>query len=488
MTKQFTRFPEGFLWGGATAANQIEGAYNIGGKGLSNNDVIERIKPENRKKLELPFPSTEEVREALRDEDNRHFPKRHGIDFYHRFKEDIALFKELGFKTFRISIAWTRIFPSGDEQVPNEQGLAYYDELLDELVKNDIEPIVTLSHYEMPLHLSVEYGGWLNRKVVDYFAHYAETVITRYRHKVKYWVTFNEINSIIMSPFISGGILRDKVKDGNVLQATYQAAHHQLVASAKAVEACHRLAPQAQIGCMVLGMINYPNTPHPEDVRSALMDQHKTFFFTDVQVRGHYPFYMNRFFSEHNIRVEMLPEDAHLLKENLVDFVSLSYYMSTVAARTESAGEKAAGNILTNLKNPYLEASDWGWQIDPVGLRTLLNMLYERYEKPLFVVENGLGAFDQVEEDGSIHDSYRIDYLKQHIEQMGEAIRDGVDLMGYTAWGPIDLVSFSTSEMSKRYGFIYVDLDDEGNGTLKRSKKDSFYWYQRVIETNGEEL
>ncbi|OLN22088.1 6-phospho-beta-glucosidase [Domibacillus antri] len=482
------KFPNGFLWGGAVAANQIEGAFDEDGKGLSNNDVIERIKPEDRKKLHLPFPTSEEVQEALRDQANRHFPKRYGIDFYHRYKEDIALFKDLGFKVFRLSIAWTRIFPNGTETEPNEAGLAYYDALFDELRKNGIEPVVTLSHYEMPLHLSLEYGGWTNRKVIDFFAHYAETVMNRYKDKVKYWITFNEINSILMSPFISGGILRDQVKDKNVLQATFQAAHHQLVASAKAVEACHRLVPDGQIGCMVLGMINYPNSPHPEDMLAALQDQHKTFFFTDVHVRGHYPTYMNRFFKEHNVVLETHPEDADILQQNLVDFVSLSYYMSTVSARPETAGEQAAGNILTNLKNPYLEASDWGWQIDPTGLRTLLNMFYERYEKPLFVVENGLGAFDKVEEDGRIHDEYRIDYLSRHIEAMKEAVGDGVDLMGYTAWGPIDLVSFSTSEMSKRYGFIYVDLDDDGNGTLERSKKDSFYWYQKVIETNGEEL
>lgn len=489
MSNSTIRFPEGFLWGGATAANQIEGAFNEDGKGLSNNDVIERLKPEDRKHvLHLPFPTTQEVKDALVDQENRHFPKRYGIDFYHRYKEDIALFKELGFKAFRMSIAWTRIFPNGDETTPNDAGLAHYDRVLDELRRQGIEPIVTLSHYEMPLHLSMEYGGWKNRQVIDYFVRFVETVFNRYQQKVKYWITFNEINSILMSPFISGGILRDQVKEGKELEAAFQAAHHQFVASAKAVAACRRIIPDAQIGCMVLGMVNYPNTPHPKDVWAALQDQHKTFFFTDVQVRGHYPFYMKRFFEENGITIEKQPEDDEILQQNIVDFISLSYYMSTVAARPETAGEQAVGNILTNLKNPYLEASDWGWQIDPIGLRTLLNMFYERYEKPLFIVENGLGAFDKVEADGSIHDPYRINYLKQHIEQMKEAIGDGVDLIGYTAWGPIDLVSFSTSEMSKRYGFIYVDLDDEGKGTLKRSKKDSFYWYQRVIQTNGEEL
>ncbi|MEQ7807736.1 glycoside hydrolase family 1 protein [Priestia aryabhattai] len=481
-------FPKEFLWGGAVAANQLEGAFDADGKGLSSNDIIERVKPENRKAAPLPFPSLQEVREALEDGENRYFPKRQGIDFYHRYKEDIALFKELGFKAFRLSIAWSRIFPKGDELKPNEAGLLYYDNVFNELIRQGIEPIVTLSHYEMPLHLSIEYGGWTNRKVIDFFVRFSETVLDRYKEKVKYWITFNEINSILMSPFISGGILRNQVEEEKLLQAKFQAAHHQLVASAKAVEACHRLVPNGQIGCMVLGMINYPNNPRPEDVLAALQDQRKTFFFTDVQVRGHYPSYMKRYFKEQGITIEKKKEDEQVLQDNLVDFISLSYYMSTVSAGPETTGEKAGGNILTNLKNPYLSSSEWGWQIDPVGLRTLLNMFYERYEKPLFIVENGLGALDKVEDNGCIHDEYRIEYLQEHLVQVREAINDGVEIIGYTSWGPIDLISFSTSEMSKRYGFIYVDQDDEGNGTLERKRKDSFYWYKNVIASNGKNL
>lgn len=487
MAKQ-VKFPDGFLWGGATAANQVEGAWNVDGKGPATTDIVKRVKPEDRKKMKLPFPTKAEIEEALNNDNDKLYPKRIGIDFYNRYKEDIALFNELGFKTLRISINWPRVFPNGDDTEPNEAGLQFYDNLFEELAKYDIEPLVTLSHYEMPLRLATEYGGWTNRKTVDFFTRFAETVLDRYKDKVKYWITFNEINSILMSPYISGGIIQDTVKDGNLLQATYQAAHHQFVASAKAVEACHRLNPDAQIGSMVVGMINYPNSPHPEDVRQALQDQRMTFFFTDVQVRGHYPAYMKSYFGENDIVIEKEQDDDQILQDNLVDFLAFSYYMSSVSARSETEGEKTAGNLLTNLKNPYLEASDWGWQIDPVGLRTLLNMFYDRYEKPLFIVENGLGAFDKVEEDGSIHDQYRIDYLKEHIKQMKAAIGDGVDLMGYTSWGPIDLISFSTSEMSKRYGFIYVDQDDDGNGTRERSRKDSFYWYQKVIETNGEEL
>ncbi|VBB08938.1 Hypothetical protein LUCI_4224 [Lucifera butyrica] len=480
------KFPKNFLWGGAVAANQVEGAFEVDGKGWAITDIVKRVAPEERKQLKLPFPTSREVATAVADRNDKLYPKRYGIDFYHRYKEDIALFKELGFTALRVSIAWSRIFPRGDELEPNEAGLLFYDKLFAELSQNGMQPVVTLSHYEMPLHLSQVYGGWTNRKVVDFFARFAGTVIRRYQDKVKYWITFNEINSILMSPFISAGVLRDQVAEKDLLAAQFQAAHHQFVASAKAVEICHRVIPDGKIGCMVVGMINYPNSCHPEDVLAALQDQRKTLFFTDVQARGHYPAYMARLFAENGIVIEKEPGDDALLQANLVDFISLSYYMSTVSARPETAGEQSPGNLFTGLKNPYLNASDWGWQIDPTGLRTLLNMLYDRYEKALFIVENGLGAFDTVEKDGNIHDNYRIEYLKQHIQQMKQAVIDGVELIGYTVWGPIDLISFSTSEMSKRYGFIYVDQDDDGSGTLQRSRKDSFYWYQKVIASNGE--
>lgn len=481
-------FPEGFLWGGAISANQAEGAYNRGGKGLSTADIIELIEPEDRTSMKLPFPGRKDIEHVLATEEGRVFPKRFGIDFYDTYKEDIALLKELGFKTFRISIGWARIFPTGTETEPNEEGLAFYDNVFDEMHKHGIEPLVTLSHYEIPLHLATEYGGFYGRETVDHFARYAETVFERYKGKVKYWITFNEINSLMMAPYVGGGLIPDVVPEGRMLEATYQTAHHQLVANAKAIEACRRISPDAHIGCMVIGMINYPNSPHPEDVLAAHQDMRNTLFFTDVFTKGGYPNYMNRVFAENDIQLKTEPGDEELLRNNTIDFLPFSYYMSAVSAREETTGEKAGGNLLTNLKNPYLEASDWGWQIDPVGLRTLLNQLYERYDTPMFIVENGLGAYDKMEEDGSVHDPYRMDYLKSHIEQMKEAIGDGVELIGYTTWGPIDLVSFSTSEMSKRYGFVYVDRDDYGQGSNKRSKKESFYWYQNVIQTNGEEL
>nr|WP_263327335.1 6-phospho-beta-glucosidase [Neobacillus sp. Marseille-Q6967] len=480
------QFPEGFLWGGATAANQLEGAYNEGGKGLSIFDMVTFVPKEERgNNIEMDVKSKKELEELLAGKGGDNFPKRRGIDFYHRYKEDIALFAEMGFKTFRMSISWPRIFPNGDEREPNEEGLAFYDKVFDELLKYGIEPLVTLSHYEIPLHLVQEYNGWADRRLVDFFVHYAETVFNRYKGKVKYWLTFNEINISTLSPYIGSGILIDEVE--NKEQTIYQALHHQFVASARAVKACHEIIPDAMIGCMLARMEVYPETCNPDDVLEALHENQMNLFFTDVQVRGYYPSFMNRYFEENNIKIEMHPGDEEILLHHTVDFLSFSYYMSMVSSGTPGK-KKEKGNFFSGIKNPYLESSDWGWQIDPKGLRITLREMYDRYQVPLFIVENGLGAYDQVEEDGSINDDYRIDYLRAHIEQMGEAIKDGVELMGYTSWGCIDLISASTSEMSKRYGFIYVDQDDYGNGTLARSKKKSFYWYKNVIATNGEEL
>jgi len=480
------RFPEGFLWGGATAANQLEGAYKEGGKGLSIFDMVTFVPKEARTaEIEMDVKSEAELERLLAADDGANFPKRRGIDFYHRYEEDIALFAEMGFKTFRMSISWPRIFPNGDELEPNEEGLAFYDRVFDELLKYGIEPLVTLSHYELPLTLVKKYNGWADRRLVDLFVHYAETVFTRYKDKVKYWLTFNEINVSTMSPYIGSGILVDRVE--NVEATVYQALHHQFVASARAVRACHEIIPYSQIGCMLARMEVYPETSNPDDVLAALEEDQKNFFFTDVQARGYYPSFMLSYFDKHDISIEVLPGDEEILSQHTVDFISFSYYMSMVAS---GAPEKAKqkGNFFSGIKNPYLEASDWGWQIDPKGLRITLKKMYDRYQMPLFIVENGLGAYDVVEADGTINDDYRIEYLRAHIEQMGQAIEEGVDLIGYTSWGCIDLISASTSEMSKRYGFIYVDQDDYGNGTLERKKKKSFDWYKQVIASNGEQL
>ncbi|NQJ19138.1 6-phospho-beta-glucosidase [Streptococcus suis] len=481
MTKQF---PKGFLWGGATAANQYEGGWNLGGRGPATSDTYIAVDPDKRKDMShfgKPV-SRADVEFALADQEGL-YPKRWGSDFYHRYKEDIALFAEMGFKTFRLSIAWSRIFPKGDELEPNEEGLAFYDAVFDELNKYGIEPLVTLSHYEFPLHLALEYGGWKNRKVIEFFVRYAETVFKRYQGKVKYWLTFNEINILGMVGYLSGGLLFEDGK--NDLEAMYQAVHHQFIASSLATKAAHEIDPENKVGCMLARMENYAATCNPDDVLAALKKDQENLFYTDVQVRGAYPSYMKRFFKENNIQVVFEPGDEAILKQYPVDFMSFSYYMTSITRALPDKNKATAGNLILGEANPYLEASDWGWQIDPVGLRITLNKLYDRYQVPLFIVENGLGALDKVEEDGSIEDSYRIAYLEKHIQQMYEAIEDGVELMGYTPWGCIDLVSASTSEMSKRYGFIYVDADDQGNGSFDRSRKASFYWYKEVIASNG---
>lgn len=463
------KFPEGFLWGGAVAANQCEGAYEEDGKGWSIQDVTpggirgpvtERPTPDNLKLV--------------------------GIDFYHRYREDIRLFAEMGFKVFRTSIAWSRIYPNGDDSVPNEKGLQFYDDLFDECLKYGIQPLVTISHYETPLHLAVAYNGWVNRKMIGFYERFVRTIFSRYKNKVKLWLTFNEINSILHEPFSSGGIYTDKNKLSQ--QDLYQAVHHELVASALATKIAHEMIPDAKIGCMILSMPVYPLTPSPDDVIAAMNTEHKNDFFGDVQVRGIYPGYMKRYFRENNITIQMEPDDEKLLRENTVDFVSFSYYMS-VCETADPSKERGPGNILGGVPNPYLPASEWGWQIDAQGLRYALNRFFDRYQKPLFIVENGLGAVDELiaGPDGqlTVEDDYRIQYLNDHLVQVREAIEDGVEVIGYTAWGCIDLVSASTAELKKRYGFIYVDRNNDGTGSLNRYKKKSFSWYQKVIQSNG---
>ena len=479
-----TTFPAGFLWGGATAANQLEGAWNVDGKGLTTAEVVKKAK--NRQEFSMNAVTKETLAAAIADKTDKLYPKRRGIDFYHRYKEDIALFAEMGFKTFRLSIAWARIFPNGDEEKPNEAGLAFYDKLFAECHKYGIEPVVTISHYEMPLGLTLKQNGWASRDTIDAYVRYAKVLFERYKGQVKYWMTFNEINASTWG-FTGTGALDDELSDQEAMQLRYQALHHQFLASAQAVKIGHQIDPENQIGCMIARMQTYPKTCNPADVRAAQLQDQLNLFFTDIQVRGEYPNYMNRYFAENNIKLQMAENDQALLKEGCVDYLGFSYYMSTVTSAASQV-EKASGNFALGEANPYLEASDWGWQIDPVGLRVTLNEYWDRYQVPLFIVENGLGALDKLEADGSIHDSYRIDYLRKHIIQMQEAIKDGVQLIGYTMWGPIDLISASTSEMSKRYGFIYVDQDDDGNGSLKRYKKDFFYWYKKVIASNGQDL
>lgn len=463
-----------FLWGGAVAANQCEGAYTEGNKGLSLMDMATAGSKEKRRRF------TSEI------EENEYYPNHNGIDFYHRYKEDIALFAEMGFKCFRTSIAWTRIFPNGDEAEPNEEGLKFYDALIDELLARQIEPVITISHYEMPLYLIRTYGGWENRKLIEFYLNFCRVIFERYKGKVKYWMTFNEINSTIFLPEIAG--VRDRSK-GNFKERSYQALHHQFVASAEAVRLAHKIDPDMKVGCMVLTTLMYPMTPHPEDVLEAENAlKFGTLFFTDVQVRGYYPSYMKKYLQKSGISIVMEEDDERVLREGVVDYIGFSYYSSAVVQHDNDHIE-TQGNFISGLKNPYLEASEWGWQMDCKGLRYILNRFYERYQVPLFIVENGLGYNDKPDDNGYVEDDYRISYLKNHIVEMKKAVEeDGVDLIGYTPWGCIDLVSASTGEMKKRYGFIYVDLDNEGKGTMKRSKKKSFDWYRDVISSNGEKL
>lgn len=480
-------FPKDFLWGGATAANQIEGAYNIGGKGLSTSDMVAYKDPYVTGKVDnFTFNVTSiELEEYLSGETKSIFPKRWGIDFYHKYREDIALFAEMGFKVFRLSISWARIFPTGLEDKPNQEGLEFYDRVFDELAKYNIEPLVTLSHYEMPITLTQKYNGWLSRDIIPLFEKFARVCFNRYKNKVKYWITFNEMNMNLTSVYTGAGILPDTI-ESKEQQAGYQASHHQFVASSLAIKAGREIMPNAKIGCMICRLETYAKTCKPEDQLQALKEDMINLFYPDVQVRGEYPNYMKRHFEENGIEIKTEEEDFKIIKEHTVDFIAFSYYM-TYLAEDRPDSKQITGQLVTVLKNPYLTLTEWGWPIDPIGLRITLNKLYGRYQKPLFIVENGLGAKD-VLEDGTVRDDYRIEYTKRHLEQIKEAINDGVDVMGYTSWGCIDLISCGTSQMSKRYGFIYVDQDDEGNGTLKRYRKDSFYWYKKVIETNGEEL
>lgn len=474
-------FPKGFLWGGATAANQLEGAYDVDGKGLSIADALpggpERFNIVDQPDFDWKI-----------DPDKYTYPNHEGIDFYHHFKEDIALFAEMGFKCYRFSIAWSRIFPNGDDAEPNEKGLQFYDQVIDECLKYHIEPVITISHYELPLNLVTTYGGWKNRQLIGFFENYAKVVLTRYASRVKYWMTFNEINSALHFPVMSQGLVSSN--GGNVMQNRYQAWHNQFVAGAKAVAIAHELRSDLQIGCMLLYATAYAYDANPVNQLAALKEnQAMNHFCGDVQVRGKYPLYTESLMNHYGFSFKDLTvtaDDLAVLAANPVDYIGFSYYMSTAVNVTDKSLGTANGNLVGGVKNPFLESSDWGWQIDPTGLRIALNELANRYNKPVFVVENGLGAKDVVAADGSIHDDYRINYLREHIEAIRGAISDGVPVMGYTPWGCIDLVSASTGQMSKRYGFIYVDLDDEGHGTGKRSKKDSFTWYQHVIETNGD--
>jgi len=468
-----------FLWGGATAANQLEGAYLEDGKGLSNVDVI-------------PFGPARHDMMAGKDlnfipNDPLGYPSHIAIDFYHHYKEDIALLAQMGFKAFRMSIAWARIYPTGEEDQPNEAGLAFYDRVFDELLKYKIEPVVTLDHFDVPLHLVKKYGSWRSRETVDCFVKYATTVLKRYQGKVKTWMTFNEINILMHLPFMGAGVYFHP--EDNPLHVQYQAAHHLLVASAKVTQIAHEIDPNNKIGCMLAAGLTYPYSCHPMDILMAQAANRGNYFFIDVQSRGEYPPYILKRFEKEGFVLKTLPGDFETLKKYTVDYIGFSYYGTGAVAHEPTQEGSASGNMMKSVRNPHVTTSQWGWQIDPLGLRYVLNELYDRYQKPLFIVENGLGAIDKIEADGSINDDYRIDYLREHVRHMIAAVEeDGVDLMGYLPWGCIDLVAASTGEMKKRYGFIYVHKEDDGTGDMSRTPKKSFYWYKKVIASNGKDL
>ena len=488
------RFPENFLWGGATAANQCEGGYNEGSKGLANSDVqtagsvnepryVTYIdKDGNPGKTTGFFANIPEgAHKAVLD--GYYYPYHEAIDFYHRYKEDIALFAEMGFKVFRMGMAWTRIYPNGDEEKPNKEGLQFYHDVFAELKKYNIEPLVTIFHYDLPLHLEETYGGWNNRRLIEFYDKYTETIFNEYKDEVKYWLTINEINSLIMIPGLFPGYPKALIKKD------YQQLHYQMVASARAVRRGHKINPDFMIGCMIAGApACYALTSDPLDQIARQEHDQEVFYYTaDTMVFGEYPYFAKRIWKKYDLSLDITEEDKKDLKEGTVDMITCSCYGSSCIT-THEVKETAGGNLNMGPKNPYLKYTDWGWSIDPHTLRYALNEYYGRYHKPIMIVENGIGTNDILESDGTIHDPYRIDYTRASVNSMAEAIADGVNLIGYTSWGCIDLVSASTGEMKKRYGFIYVDKNNDGSGSLKRYRKDSFYWYKHCIETNGEEV
>jgi len=483
-------FEEGFLWGGAISCSQAEGGFRDGGKGVSTQDLRYLDPSWDREQVEAkhhgsPF-STQEFEQALQDMDTTYYPNRRGIDFYHHYKEDIALFAEMGMKIFRTSICWSRIFPNGDDAQPNAQGIAYYRSMFEECKKYGIKIFATMLHYDIPVQLVLKYGGWKSRKTIDFYLRYAKVLFEEYGDLVDFWLPFNEFNAGRFAPWDGVCLIPDQ--EENLNQAVFQCLHHQFLASARAVALCHQMLPGAKIGGMIARFTTYPATCKPQDALQALQDdQYANWFYTDIMARGRYPAYMDRYFDRFHIRIEKEPGDDEILRNGTVDFLSFSYYFSQVST-SDQGWEKTAGNLIMANKNPYLETSEWGWQMDPIGLRVTLNQMYDRYGLPLFVAENGLGTTDILQQDGTVHDAYRIDYLRSHIEQMKQAVIDGVELIGYTMWGIIDVVSCGPLTMDKRYGVIYVDLDNGGKGSGKRYRKDSFYWYKKCIASNGEDL
>lgn len=482
------KFPDNFLWGGAVAANQCEGAWDVGGKGICVSDIL-RFEPEKdiKKKFNGEI-TTEDILYAINDKEGI-YPKRKGIDFYHTYPEDLKMLAETGMNSFRISINWARIFPNGDDSEPCEEGLAFYDRLIDEIIKNGMEPLVTLSHYEMPINLTLKYTGWYSKETIEFFVKYCEVCFERFKGKVKYWILVNQINMIFLEAFNHLGIAEDKVD--NLIEAKYQGLHNELVACGRATKIAKRINPNFQIGVMICDEIAHPATCKPEDIYATVRRNQMEYYVTDIALRGIYPSYAYAFFKRKGYNIEFGDNDLEDIK-NTADYLAMSYYYTRIADYNSvfNTSPTSASVSSSNhaFPNPNLKANDWGWAIDPLGLRTSLNVLWDRYQKPISVAENGYGAYDRLEEDGKVHDDYRIAYLEAHVKSIKGALEDGVEVIGYYPWGPIDIVSCSSSEMEKRYGFIYVDLDNYGNGSAKRIRKDSFAWYKHIIDTQGSEI
>lgn len=478
----YPAFPKDFLWGGAIAASQADGAYTEDGKLPNSSDVQPYLKGLSNmeiQQLEMQGMTLDEVKKNLNDT-THYYPKRFGIDFYHTFESDLELLAEMGFTTFRTSIDWSRVFPKGDETEPNEAALRHYDKMIDKMKSLGIEPIITMLHYETPINITLQHGGWKNKAVIDMFERYGKVLLDRFGDRVKYWIIINQINMIQIEPFLSLGICSDQYDSTE--EALYQAVHNQMVASAKIQKYAKTLTYDLQIGTMIADGTVYPNSCKPDDVVLAMQHNRMQYLFTDVQLRGDYPQYALNYFRENNYSLEMTEEELKLLRENTMDYMSISYYFSQMVDSGKNVNKPDSTSV-----NPHLEANPWGWNVDPQGLYNTLSQYWDRYQKPIIIAENGFGMYDKLE-DGSVHDDYRISYLGSHIEQVGRAIYDGANVIAYCAWGPIDIISCSSQQMSKRYGFIYVDLDDEGNGTGERIRKDSFYWYKQVIASNGSEV
>lgn len=479
-------FPEDFLWGGATSAAQFEGGYQEGGRGLSHLDYVKFLGKDSAEGSKTHWLTPEVYQYNKDHEDEFFFPFRKGSDFYHHYKEDIALLAEMGFKCFRLSVSWSRLFPTGMEDTPLEAGVQFYHDVFQECLKYQIEPLVTMLHYEVPAYITENLNGWESRKTIDHFVRYTKFLIDEYKDEVKYWITFNEINMIMNCSYLGGGLFTEK-SELDEDSCVFTSLHHMLIASARTVKYFHEHHKNGMIGLMIARLQNYAYTCSPKDVLAAQAQNRFNYFPLDIAVKGRYPKFILNYFEERNIRIDLSEEDRKILSEGTIDFTAISYYHTGVISADEDKKEDI-GLLIRKLSNPHIGKTAWGWGIDPDGLRITLNEMNDRYGLPVFIVENGMGAYEELDENHEIHDDYRIAYLKAHIEAIRDAILDGAEVLGYTPWGCIDLCSCSYASMSKRYGFIYVDADDLGRGSYARYRKDSFYWYQKVIRTNGEDL